>query len=474
MKKKIISAILLTAMLASTFVSVSCGDGGKPSDATNGPEKDTTTEPVVVLPDYGQKVFTILYRNEWSYEFIAEEETGDLVSDAIYRRNNKVAEDYNVRLQFTGVDGNWNNRDVFDKVMRGSIIAGDNSFDIVAGYQACMVTPAMEGLFLNINDIPELVQSNKWWSEKCAESLTVNDCIYMITGDIALSMWNGLYCVYFNKTLADNYKIGNVYDIVTSGKWTVDKLYELSSLVSDDINGDGKYDENDRFGLVTHSNAARNYIVSFDTPVLTENSDGVMEYTFYNERSQTAADKIKELFNKQSTFKNAKAPDVFLNGQALFYNNILEFATKNRDSEVNFGIIPVPKLDENQKEYYTSTSNGVSMMCFPMTLEDTSMAGTLVEALCKESNSIVVPEYYEKTLKTKGARDDDSQAMIDLIRDSLKFDFGWVHSTELGYVGTVYEKVAVGDNFTSYLASIENQIKSGLERVNEAYAKLNK
>ena len=111
------------------------------------------------------------------------------------------------------------------------------------------------------------------------------------------------------------------------------------------------------------------------------------------------------------------------------------------------------------------------MMCFPTMLADTSMAGTLVEALCRESNSIVVPEFYEKTLKTKGARDDDSEAMIDLIRDSLKFDFGWVHSMELGLIGTIYENVANGANFTSKLAGLENQIKAGLEKINEAYAK---
>lgn len=469
MKKQLTSMILLAAILTSTTLA-SCGDSGKPTESTTAQGSETTAEPKVELPDYGQKEFTILYRNEWADEFIAEEETGDLVSDAIYKRNNKVEEDYNVQLKFTGVDGIWDKRDVFDKFMRSAIMANDNSFDVVAGYQANMVTPAMEGLFLNINDIPEIDISNEWWSEKCADSLMLNDCIYMITGDIALSMWNGLYCVFFNKTMAENYKIGDIYEIVKSGNWTVDKLYELSSLVSDDLNGDGKFDENDRYGLVTHSNQARNYIVSFNTPILTENKDGEMEYTFYNERSQKAADKIYELFNKQSTFMSTKAPDVFLNGQALFYNSGLSFATSNRDSEVDFGIIPVPKLDEDQEEYYTSTSNGVSMMCFPTMLVDTSMAGTLVEALCRESRSIVVPEFYDKTLKTKGARDNDSEAMIDLIRESLKFDFGWVHSTELGYVGTVYEYVANGANFTSKLAGIENQIKAGLERINEAYA----
>lgn len=469
MKQKIISALLLFAILLSNVATVSCGENAV-SDNTTASDISEDTEQKEILPNYNGQDFTILYRNEWAYEFLVEEETGDLVDDAIFKRNRKIEEDYNVNLVFNGVDGTWDVRDVFDNYMRSSIMAQDGSFDVVAGYQANMVTPAMERLFLNINDIPEIVQSNPWWSEICCESLTLNGCLYMITGDIAISMWKNLYCMYFNKTMAENYKIGNIYDIVNEGKWTVDKLYELSSIVSDDINGDSKFDENDRYGLVTHSNAARNYLVAFNTPILTKNSNGEMEYTFYNDRSQTASEKIYELFNKNSTFVNAKYTDVFLTGQALFINNNLSFATSNRDSDVDFGIIPVPKLNEEQEEYYTSTHNSTSMICFPITLEDTSMAGTLIEAMCKYTNEIVVPEFYEKTLKTKSARDNDSEAMIDLIRDSMKFDFGWVHSLELGTVGTIYESVATGGNISSKLASIESQIKAGVEKINEAYS----
>lgn len=470
MNKKFVSTLLLAALVLSNFSIVSCGDDKNPSESTSSNDQPSSTEPKETLPDYNQQDFTLLYRNEWEYEFLIEEETGDLVNDAIFKRNSKIEEDYNVNLNFVGVDGTWDVRDVFDNYMRSSIMAGDDAFDVVAGYQANMVTPAMDGLFLNINDIPEIVQSNKWWSEKCCNSLTLNDCIYMITGDIALTIWDGLYCMYFNKTLAEDYKIGNIYDIVTEGNWTFDKLNELSANVSDDLNGDSKFDENDRYGLVTHSNFARNYLVAFDTPVLTQNSDGMMEYTFYNDRSQRAAEKIHDMFNKDSTFMSSKCTDVFLNGQALFFNSSLSFATSNRDSNVDFGIIPVPKLDENQEEYYTSTHNACSMICFPTTIEDTSMAGTLIEAMCKYSNEIVIPEYYEKTLKTKGARDDDSYAMIDLIRDSLKFDFGWVHSLELGTIGTIYENIALGNEFSSSLASIEAQIKAGVEKINEAYS----
>ena len=51
MRKQIISAILLTAMLAAL---ASCGDSGKPSETTPAATDSVTTEPEIVYPDYGQ------------------------------------------------------------------------------------------------------------------------------------------------------------------------------------------------------------------------------------------------------------------------------------------------------------------------------------------------------------------------------------------------------------------------------------
>ena len=57
--------------------------------------------------------FNILCRTEWAYEFDVEEQTGDLVSDAIYERNSKVEERFNVDLVYSEVDGSWGAQNTF-------------------------------------------------------------------------------------------------------------------------------------------------------------------------------------------------------------------------------------------------------------------------------------------------------------------------------------------------------------------------
>ncbi len=151
--------------------------------------------------DYEGAEFNILCRTEWAYEFSVEEQTGDLVSDAIYERNSKVEERFNVDLVYSEVDGSWGAQDTFLNTLNNSILAGDGAYDLVAGYQAYMITPAMEGYFLNILDLDYIDASAPWWSEQLNDSITVNDKLYLTTGDIAISLWENIYVMLYNGAL---------------------------------------------------------------------------------------------------------------------------------------------------------------------------------------------------------------------------------------------------------------------------------
>ena len=50
--------------------------------------------------------------------------------------------------------------------------------------------------------------------------------------------------------------------------------------------------------------------------------------------------------------------------------------------------------------------------------------GILLEALAYDTNKSIIPEYKEVLLKTKYARDNESEDMIDIVIDSVSFEFG--------------------------------------------------
>ena len=431
--------------------------------------------------DYEGAEFNILCRTEWAYEFSVEEQTGDLVSDAIYERNSKVEDRFNVDLVYSEVDGSWGAQNTFLNTLNNSILAGDGAYDLVAGYQAYMITPAMEGYFLNILDLDYIDASAPWWSKQCNDSITVNGKLYLTTGDIAISLWENIYVMFFNKQLAEEYNFPDLYELVESGEWTYDKLNEISSMVGRDLDGNGVYNDSDLYGFATASNNhARLWQVAFELPITTLNDDGFMEMSLNCERTQEALIKLVDLYKQSTTYKSFEAldepgqfsePTMFIENRALIVTAFLGAAEMLRDMDTDFGIIPYPKYDENQTEYRTTAHNSTSMICFPKTVVDVDMSAIIAEAMCAESYRSVIPKYYEVSLKTKISRDEQSERMIDLIRDSLIFDFGWVHSVPMDSVGTLLAGLITSGStdFASKYATKEPKVLEGLAKINEAY-----
>ena len=91
--------------------------------------------------------------------------------------------------------------------------------------------------------------------------------------------------------------------------------------------------------------------------------------------------------------------------------------------------------------------------------------------MAAESYKSVVPAYYDVVLKTKSSRDEDSARMIDLIRDTVKIDFGYIHSTALEGAGHLF--VNQVRNYTSTIASafkgIEKAAQKKLDQIVEFY-----
>lgn len=479
--KQLFSTIMCGILSAATLVSCGQTEAVSSADTTTAAPETTTSPYVDSLPekDYGGDTFTTLIRTEWAYEFDIPEQNGEIINDAVYDRNVAVEERFNVNLEFVQVDGKWDARQTFLNTVTSAILAGDDVFDMVAAYQAYITTPIMEGYFLNILDMPEIDPDAPWWSKKCNDSVTLNNTLYFTTGDIALSMWNGLYVMKFNKKLANENNVPDVYELVRSGKWTLDKLAELSAMVGQDLNGDTVYDENDLYGLAVPSNGnqTRNWQLACNIPITTLNKDGFMEMSLNTERTQDLLEKLVKLYDAETTNRSffstdrEEEPTLFIENRALFITSLLGVASELRSMDTDFGIIPYPKYDEHQKEYRTTSNNGVSMICFPNTVRDPEMSAIMAEALCSQSYKDVIPQYYDVSLKTKGARDEESGEMIDIIRDSMVFDFGWVHSVIMNSVGQMLADLVHvrSDNFASYYASKEAAILAGLEKINKAY-----
>ncbi len=465
--------VLLLLVGAVLLSSCAQGDGRSDTGSADGtnsgkPDETAPAEPEeTTIPDkqFNGSTVTVLCRSEKGYEFSVEAETGDIVEDAVFARNRSVEEKHDVVLEIIQTEGDWSHKDSFMGTVRNSILAGDGDYDLVAGYNAYIAQMTLEKCFLNILELPDLDFSNPWWCAGFNENMTINGRLYMCLGDASLTMWENLQAVFFNKALAENYKLPSPYEMIAGDAWTYDKLSEYCAAFSGDLDNNGVMNEKDNWGMVFYN--VRDYPVYFESPYCQTGEDGFPYISLWNDRFAAVYDRIYRFMCTEKLgrqFAPAEDQAIFSQDRAMFYQAPLRYAGIFRDMESDFGIIPFPKFDENQERYYTPVIDDQSVFCVPMTVSDPELCGSILEALCRESYEYVIPEYYEMALMRKYARDEESEAMLDLIRESIWFDIGFVYSQALGSLGTVMDIIKNDDpDIASHYESMLPKYEAALE-----------
>lgn len=467
-----LTAILLIASLNA------CGDTAKTPAVTTEVDTVTVTEAVETEPIYepddlpedldfgGITTHIFGWEGAANVEFFVEEEDGDIVNDAIFTRNRTVEERLNVALTYTLVPGAYDNRAAWVKQVTQSAMAGDGANDIVAGYSMSGATLANNRLLIDLMGLDHIDFEKPWWPESLIKEASCGGKLYFCSGDISTNMIYYLYSIYFNKTLAQNYDVENLYDLVREGKWTLDKMIEISSDLYSDLNGDGKKDPADQFGYTTHSTWSDTFFFAGGLRTTTIGSDGlpVLSEEFGGEKAQDLLTKLIDMFAANEMYLGNDYEIVrnqFLEGRALFLTTEVYYA-KNylRDTQIEYGILPIPKYDEMQEDYYTVSSFPYTLYGIPVDAKDPSMSAAILECLASESYRTVSPALFEVALKVKYASDDDVSEMYDIIRGSNVFDIGRIFNDSMNGMTFSLFRSALADGNKNWISTYEKNYKS--------------
>ncbi|MBR5444563.1 MAG: hypothetical protein IKV57_00475 [Clostridia bacterium] len=488
--KKLLTLLLAGILTVSSFTACGSAETMPETGENAGAETETaetvaeTTRDQIAdnLPekDYEGRNFHLLTREKYYNKFMPEDMTGEAVNDALYTRNAKIMERYNITMsnvapacEWGTTSNNWN------QDLEASVMAGDGAYDLVAGYASTVPEIVTKNILLNWHDVPHIDLSQPWWSEKVSEALTVNGKLFLLTGDYSLALWEDMFGFLFNKQVALDYGIEDLYELTRNGGWTMDKLSEFCSAVSNDANGDGVWDSNDVYGVVSNwSTSIDTFQIGCQMELVSHTKDGGLEITIMSEKAVDILTRVTSLYNDAhaayavddagilTTYDN-----MFANNQALFYAIFFANITSLRDMETDFGILPYPKLNEAQADYASTSRDNFDLFVLPVDVKDQEFSGIITEALCAESYRSVIPTYYDVVLKTKNSRDEESAEMIDIIRDSLTFDLGYLCSTSLNGLGHLFVNL-VRKNSTdlaSKYASTESSAQASLEKMLAAY-----
>ncbi len=461
-----------TLLLALLLLWQTTGCGRTETPETSSVETETEamtetepaeTEPVRPTYDFGGANYTILQRTDTMYEFVAEL-NGEIVGDSVYERNLAVTEGYNINLATREVNGDWDNRNTFISTIEQAVLAGEDSYQLIAGYNGYITTLITSGYLLDMYTTG-IDFSTPWWCAGFNDNVEIADRLYFCLGDASLTMWDGMEVVFFNKKLAGDYGITSPYTRVADNTWLFDTMRADSALVSADLNGDNVQDAQDLWGTIFYN--VRDIPVYFGSAYCSFDENGEPYLSLYDEHIVAVFERAQDFLNTSGEAKQF-SPDedqlIFSSDRALYFQGPLRYATLFRDNTSDFGIVPFPKYSAEQNRYYTTVIDSLSVFTVPSVAADPAFCGTVLDGLCAYSLEMVVPAYYEKALKSKYARDMESEEMLNLVKESVWFDFGFVYSQSLGDLGSFFDIVkSDSSNITSSWESKKNSYQKALD-----------
>jgi hypothetical protein len=138
----------------------------------------------------------------------------------------------------------------------------------------------------------------------------------------------------------------------------------------------------------------------------------------------------------------------------------------------DYGILPLPKYDENQESYKSYLGFTIPILYLPNNAADAERTGTIMEALCTASYDNVTPKMYEIVTKLKNARDEDSSEMIEIIIRNKFIDTAHFFDVE-GY-GTLPRNVITqkSTNVASMVKAFERIAAKEWDKIIDGFDKL--
>ncbi|MBR4013611.1 MAG: extracellular solute-binding protein [Clostridia bacterium] len=486
--KKALSLILALLLLCSTLLTVGCsnkeddetGDYSmEVSTADDGTRYDENGYLMDDLPedlDWDGKEINILTCEEFAPSVCPTEINNTALNDTSYTRNKIIEERLGVKLNFVlemGVATSTANLENFAAAVNN---AGSGDYDLICAFSPSASSFAINGSLRNIKDASYVDFKKPWWSESVLEN-SFYDSIYYASTNCSGTVLEQMIVIYYNRTILANNGIDDPAKDVLNKKWTIDKLYKYSKNLYEDLNRDEKKNADDRFGLTFGHYVMTDafYYGAGFTVVNINEGTGLPELTLYDNDSalKNAYDLVNGLKQKLATddcfvdgVGDASDPKIMMDNRTAFYCSILKIAGKVPDSK-DWGVIPVPMLNEEQGKYIVTANNDFDMWCIPKVALAPDMSAAFMEAYASGCYRTVAPKYYDENLSYRYSSDSDGLEIFQLIREGMKFDFGRVSGMAIGTFDEYVLRPCYrgGDNFVQTWEVYKKSAKTKLNNL---------
>ncbi len=473
MLKRTISIMMCMLLLLGTLVAtVGCANDetaeGENDTVVTYAEGDEYTPPDV---NYGGKdfnVFTWDGSTDWVLEFSSELSKIDA---STYYHLATVEQELGINFTTTEQPGGY--YQMSDFVQKLYVMSGDDGIDLVCQYSLCASVGTHEGIYTDLLKLDYINWDAKYWSQNLRQTNTINNKMYWCTGDMTASTIRNMYLIAYNFDMAADNQMGDLYEVVKEGKWTIEKLKTLTADIWDDENDNTIRDHGDMFGFVGGAyNAYDAFQYSCNLPCVVVNNMGELEINsdLNGERGVDITNEIKDLLhNSQGTYANTKDNKTW---EKPIEEEKAVFALYHAESlisslvktDINYGILPMPKYDEAQENYHTALTMTYSMFSVPAVANDPNMSAAVLESMSHSGYVSLAPTVFEALQYRYSKRAEDTE-MLTILRDGIIYEPGRIIET-MDIFALVRRTVRDNAEITAYYAADRNKFETGLDEVN--------
>lgn len=439
---------LILALVTVGLLAVGCGNtfsenpeasnsgqDGAGTEATPTGKYDSEGYLMDEIPDglnFNQSVRIVISESQKNQVAPSEDST-DVISAAIVDRNLTVEDRLGIEIEFLPIAAGWNDRATFCQTIKAASQAGD-AYDALCVYNPFPGALASAGLLENLGDTQYIDLNGPWWPSSFTSEVVIDNTLFSLVESSSKGTLRNMHGVFFNNALIEDLNLESPYDLVAKNEWTFANMMALIKDTWSDKNNNGVKDKDDSFGVVTGTQAKiESWFFGMGYKYCIKNENGELDLKMRD---------VYYMVEWIDVFTAAAATNDFLlyeqNGhtKTFFSNNAVLYMTSlqlvengiNNGIEFDYGVVPIPKKDENQERYLTNIANSHDSWCIPMNVKNIDLSSAILECMASEAYRQIAPVYFEQCIKLRYAPDERLAEMYDLIRDGIVFDFTSIFS----------------------------------------------
>lgn len=429
--------LLLLSFLLCLLMFVACvpEDTDNPVPPTT-PPPSQRVEPDIEKKDYNG-TFNVLHyttsNHEWTNpwdEIVPasgmETRPGDLIGNNIFDRAAWLEQEYGITVTSEYIEYTK-----LPTTMSTIMSSSSTEYQLLDTMGRSAQVLMGKEYFTNMADIPGINFENPWWNKNALETLSLGDYVEFAVSDMLLIDKSATMAMYYNIRMADDLELSGFYEHVHNYEWTIERLMEYAEIGHTD-NGDDKWDKDDIYGIVANDDPVHALYIGSGNRFMEKDENGEYYYSYGTGNTMLVmTDLLLDVMYQDfywNSYVHPDAPD-FANGGALFTFDKVKRCMKLREMQDDYGVLPIPMLNEMQKQYYSLVSNYHDSMfaVINTNVNNKQLIGAALELMGYYSYYEINDDFYDVVIQNRGTRDEESKRMLQIIFQTRTYDMGLVY-----------------------------------------------